>query len=52
MEVRHSKSGKWERLTCLDRVMRGGPLGFLLRVGRGGGLGEVPSVSEEEISLH
>ena len=31
--------------------MRGGPLGFLLRVGRGGGLGE-SSVSEDDTSLH
>jgi len=37
--------------TCPDRVMRGGPLGFLLRVGRGGGLGE-SSVSEDDTSLH
>lgn len=44
--------GGWAASTCLDLVIRGGPLGFLLRVGRGGGLGEVPSVSEEEISLH
>ena len=46
------KLGLTDCLTCLDRVMRGGPLGFLLRVGRGGGLGEVPSVSEDDTSLH
>ena len=37
-------------LTCLDLVIRGGPLAFLRR-GRGGG-GVADSLSEEDTSLH
>ena len=37
-------------LTCLDLVIKGGPLAFLRR-GRGGG-GVADSLSEDDTSLH